>query len=60
VVENCGGKIVAGKLWRENCGGKIQFMIRSGALIPWALFPQIFLLLEFYISRFYISLDTTY
>jgi hypothetical protein len=27
-----------------NCGGKILFMIWSGALIPWALFPQMILL----------------
>jgi hypothetical protein len=37
----------------ENCGGKIQFMIWSGALIPWALFPQTLLLLDFHILDFY-------
>jgi hypothetical protein len=37
----------------ENCGEKIQF---SGALQPWALYPQMFLLLDFWILDFYDTL----
>jgi hypothetical protein len=37
----------------ENLGGKIQFMIWKGALVPWALFHQLFLLLDFKILDFY-------
>jgi hypothetical protein len=33
----------------ENWGREIQFFICSGALIPWALFPQMFLPLVFLI-----------
>jgi hypothetical protein len=31
----------------ESLGGKIQYMISNGALIPWALFHPLFLLLDF-------------
>jgi hypothetical protein len=37
----------------ESLGGKIPFMICSGALIPWALFHPLFLLLDFYFIDFY-------
>jgi hypothetical protein len=32
----------------ENFSGKIQFMIRSGALIPFVLFHYLFLRLDLY------------
>jgi hypothetical protein len=37
----------------EYCGAKIQFMISSGALTPWALFPKClaFRLLDFIFLR---------
>jgi hypothetical protein len=31
----------------ENLGRKIPFLIYTGALIPWALFHRLFLLLDF-------------
>jgi hypothetical protein len=37
----------------EHCGGKSQFITRSGALIPWTILPQVFLLLDLKILDFY-------
>jgi hypothetical protein len=31
----------------ESLGGKIQIMLWTGALTPWALFPHFVLLLDF-------------
>jgi hypothetical protein len=37
----------------ENLGGKIQFMIWSGRLIPWALLHDLFLIFDFWFLDFY-------
>jgi hypothetical protein len=42
----------------ENLGGKIQIMIWSRALIPWALFPLFALFLDFQILDFYGSYES--